>query len=76
MPQTEHPHMEAARMEAAVEVLGVKIARIGDAIAAEDAKHQPDANAIDQLVDQLRELRDLQDDLFPGDPRIASIRLD
>lgn len=76
MTQTEHPHMEAARMEAAVEVLGVKIARLGDAIAAAKAKHQPDMEAIDQLAGQLRELRDLQDDLFPGDPRIASIRLD
>lgn len=76
MTQTEHPHMEAARMEAAVEVLGVKIARIGDAIAAEKAKHQPDAELIDELIAQLRELRDLQEELLPGDPRIAGIRLD
>lgn len=76
MTQADHPHMEAARMEAAVEVLGVKIARIGDAIAAEKAKNQPNAEVMDQLMAQLRELRDLQDDLLPGDPRIANIRLD
>lgn len=72
----EHPHMEAARMEAAIEVLGIKAARLRDVIAVEKAKAQPDQQRIEQLTAKCRELGDLQDDLSPGDPRVALIRLD
>lgn len=60
-----HPHMKVARMEAAVEVLGSRIAKLSAAIDDERHSATPDQVAIEAMVAQRIGLRDQQDDLHP-----------
>lgn len=62
-----HPHMKVARMEAAVEVLGMQIAKLSAAIDDERANATPNQDVIDALRAQRVELRDQQDDLSSND---------
>lgn len=66
MPYT-HPHMKVARMEAAVEVLGSRIAKLSAAIDVERRQPSPDPAAIDAMNAQRITLGDEQDDLRADD---------
>lgn len=62
-----HPHMKVARMEAAVEVLGSRIAKLSVAIEIERQKTHPDQAAIAAMNNQRIVLGDEQDDLRSDD---------
>jgi hypothetical protein len=63
----EHPHMKAARMEAAIEVLGVEVSRAAIALQEEQAKASPDLAVIASLKATLSDLWSQQDELRPDD---------
>lgn len=62
-----HPHMKIARMEAAVELLGSRIAKVSAALDDERQKPLPDRTAIDAMRQQRVALCDQQDDLRADD---------
>lgn len=70
----EYPHWPVARLEAAIEALGFRIAAHAATIEAERRKPTLDTKLIAALRERIVALRDEQDDLRPGDTaRIAAI---
>jgi len=63
----EHPHRRVASMEAAVEVVGMRIAELSAELYRERRLTVPDNRRIDGLLKQISKLRELQEDLTPED---------
>lgn len=63
----EHPHMPVAAMEAAIEVVGMRIAGLSADLYAERRSAQRDETRVEALLSQISELRELQDSLTPED---------
>jgi len=63
----EHPHRRVASMEAAVEVVGMRIAELSAKLYRERKLTIRDNRRIDGLLKQISKLRELQEDLSPED---------
>jgi len=63
----EHPHRRVASMEAAVEVVGMRIAELSAQLYRERKLAIRDNRRIDGLLEQISKLRELQEDLTPED---------
>jgi len=63
----EHPHRRVAAMEAAVEVVGMRIAELSAQLDHEEKTAAPDDARIDAYLNKISELRELQEDLTPED---------
>jgi len=63
----EHPHRRVAAMEAAVEVIGMRIAELSAQLDCERKSASRDEGNIDALLKKISKLRDLQEDLTPED---------
>jgi len=63
----EHPHRRVASMEAAVEVVGMRIAELSAQLYRERRLTIRDNRRIDGLLKQISKLRELQEDLTPED---------
>jgi len=63
----EHPHRRVASMEAAVEVVGMRIAELSAQLYRERRSTSRDEDRIDALLKQIYKLRQLQEDLTPED---------
>jgi len=63
----EHPHRRVAAMEAAVEVVGMRIAELSAQLYHERRLTIRDNNRINGLLKQISKLRELQEDLTPED---------
>jgi len=61
----EHPHRRVASMEAAVEVVGMKIAELSAQLNCEEKSNAPDDARIDEFLKKISKLRELQEDLTP-----------
>jgi len=63
----EHPHRRVAAMEAAVEVVGMRISELYAEVYQERRSKARDDRRIDALLKQISILRELQEDLTPED---------
>jgi len=63
----EHPHHRVASMEAAVEVVGMRIAELSAQLDSEENSENPDDGRIEEFLNKISELRELQEDLTPED---------
>jgi len=63
----EHPHRRVASMEAAVEVVGMRIAELSAQLYRERKSTIRDHHRINGLLEQISRLRELQEDLTPED---------
>jgi len=63
----EHPHRRVASMEAAVEVVGMRIAELSAQLYQARKSTSRDEGNIDALLKQISALRELQEDLTPED---------
>lgn len=61
----EHPHRPVARMEAAVEVVGMRIAELSSALYLERRSATRDDARIESLLEEITHLRGVQEELSP-----------
>jgi len=63
----EHPHRRVASMEAAVDVVGMRIAELSAQLYDCRKSDAADKGRIAEILNKISRLRELQEDLEPGD---------